>query len=277
MKADQKAMSAAAEQREARGPLPALVMIHGMWGRPAVWENFRQRFSQAGFEIHTPALRHHDTESGNSGGEPGTTSLADYRSDLEEILRHFDRPPILMGHSLGALLAQQLASQGLASALILLAPGLPFGQGALQLSTIRILRRLYFRRRFWARAHRLGPKQAAYGLFHRLPPVEQDRQIAAMSYDSGRVLFELALPAFDRRRVARTDIDRVSCPVMIVAGAQDRMVPVGGLRRLSARYGDRARYLELPEHAHWLMGEPGWAEIAGACLGWLDDVRFPAA
>ena len=142
---------------------------------------------------------------------------------------------------------------------------------------MRVLRRLIFRRRFWARAHRLGRKQAAYGLFHRLSPDEQDRQIAAMSYDSGRVLFELALPALDRHHAARTDIGRVSCPVMIVAGTKDRMVPVTGIRRLAARYGRRAQYLELPEHSHWLMGEPGWQEIAEACRVWLNGLRIPAA
>ncbi len=249
-----------------------MMMIHGMWGRPGVWENFRPYFTQRGFDVHAPALRHHESGSTDSGSDLGKTSLIDYAGDLEAAVRRLDSPPILVGHSMGGLLAQQLAGRGLARALVLLAPVIPPGLGILRPSMIRIFRRLVFRRRFWARPQRLGQKQAAYGLFQRLAPAERDRQIAAMSYESGRVLFELALSAMDHRHAALIDLEQIRCPVLIVAGARDRIVPLNDLRRLAARYGPRARYIELPEHGHWLMGEPGWPAIADVCMRWLDEI-----
>jgi non-heme chloroperoxidase len=247
-------------------------MIHGMWGRPEVWENFNAFFSQRGFPVQTPALRHHEAGSKVAADQLGKTSLAGYASDLELVLRQIDRPPILIGHSMGGLLAQQLASRGLARAVILLASAAPMGFGVLRPSTVRIFHRLFARRRFWERPHRLGRKEAAEGLFHRLPPAEQNRQIEAMNDDSGRALFEIALPALDRHRAAHIEIDRVLCPMLILAGANDRIVPVTASRRLAARYGSRARYVELPEHGHWLMGEPGWPDIAGLCATWLEEI-----
>ena len=254
-------------------PVPrSLLMIHGMWGRPYVWENFNPYFARLGYTVEAPALRHHGLGTGAAPDELGRLSLLDYAGDLEAVIRKAGRKPVLIGHSMGGLIAEILASRGLARALILLAPAVPPGIGAFRPATIRIFRKLVARRRFWERPQRLGPKEAVYGLFHRLAPEERDRQVAAMASDSGRVLFEIALPMFDRRRAAEVEIERIDCPVLIITGAGDRIIPVTGPRRLAARYGVRARYVERPDHAHWLMGEPGWQEIAGICAAWLADV-----
>jgi non-heme chloroperoxidase len=242
-----------------------MLMIHGMWGRPGVWQNFIPYFAGLGYAVEAPVLRYHELQPGDAPAELGRLSLADYADELEAVIRKSDGLPILMGHSMGGLIAQILASRGLARAVILLAPAVSPAFSALRPETIRIFRRLFIRRRFWDRPQCLGQNQAIYGLFHRLTPEERERQIAAMAADSGRVLFEIALPSLDRSRAAQVDIERIGCPLLIVAGAADRMIPVGGLRRLASRYGPRARYLELPDHAHWLMGEPGWQDIARSC------------
>jgi non-heme chloroperoxidase len=48
--------------------------------------------------------------------------MADYRAELETFLKTLPSKPVILGHSMGGVLAQQLAAQGLASALILVAP-----------------------------------------------------------------------------------------------------------------------------------------------------------
>jgi pimeloyl-ACP methyl ester carboxylesterase len=258
---------------QALGPdAPSIVMIHGMWSRPDVWENFISYFEPLGFATEAPALRHHELSAGDAPAELGRVSLTDYVDDLDAAIRRSGRQPILFGHSMGGLIAQHLASRGLARAVILLAPAVPPGLAALRPETICIFRRLFLRWRFWSLPQRLGPRQAAYGLFHRLPPDEQGRRIAGMTEDSGRVLFEIALPALDRRGAARVEVERVGCPLLIVAGAEDRIIPRASSRRLASRYGGRARYVELPNHAHWLMGEPGWQNTAAICAEWLANV-----
>ena len=253
-------------------PLP-IVMIHGMWSRPAVWENFAPYFRNLGHAVATPALRFHDRPDGDAPAELGRISLLDYVSDLEGVIRRSGEAPVLVGHSMGALIAQHLAARGLAHALILLAPAALPRFAILRPASIRIFHRRFTRRRFWARPQRLGPRQAIFGLFNRLPPAEQQKQIAAMAYDSGRVLFEMLLAPFDRRHAARIDTQAITCPVLIVAGAEDRLMPVAGARRLARRYGKRARYIELAAHAHWLPGEPGWEAIAATCAAWLGETQ----
>ena len=40
------------------------VFIHGMWGTPDVWRNWRPAFEARGWQTEAPALRHHDPAQG---------------------------------------------------------------------------------------------------------------------------------------------------------------------------------------------------------------------
>ena len=91
-----------------------IVMIHGMWGGSWYWKNFKRYFEEREYKCYTPTLRYHDIDPKH---EPdpglGTISLLDYAQDLEEYIRNLDEKPLLMGHSMGGLLAQILGAQGL--------------------------------------------------------------------------------------------------------------------------------------------------------------------
>jgi len=72
----------------------------------------------------------------------GTTSLLDYAEDIENEIRKLDAKPIIMGHSMGGLLAQILGSRGLARALVLLTPAAPAGIRSLTPSVMRSFLRI---------------------------------------------------------------------------------------------------------------------------------------
>ena len=108
-----------------------IVMIHGMWGGGWFWENFKTFFERQGYQCLTPTLRYHDADP-QDDPDPrlGTTSLMDYARDIEDQISALGERPILMGHSMGGLLAQILGSRGLAQALVLLTPASPSGINA---------------------------------------------------------------------------------------------------------------------------------------------------
>ena len=105
-----------------------IVMIHGMGGGGWYWQNYKEFFEGRGYHCITPTLRFHDVDPKEPPNPKlGTTSLLDYAEDLEKEINRLEILPILMGHSMGGLLAQILGSQGLAKALILLISASPRG------------------------------------------------------------------------------------------------------------------------------------------------------
>jgi pimeloyl-ACP methyl ester carboxylesterase len=110
-----------------------IFMIHGMWGGPYLWDNYKSLFEKEGYQCVTTTLRFHDMDPKDTPDPRlGTTSMLDYAADLEHEIRQFGEKPIIMGHSMGGLLAQILGSRGLAKALVLLTPVSPAGIFALK-------------------------------------------------------------------------------------------------------------------------------------------------
>ena len=70
--------------------------------------------------------------------------------------------------------------------------------------------------------------------------------------------------------MSRADASRVECPVLVLAGAEDRLHPLSMMRKVARRYERHSTYMELAGHGHWLVGEPGWQEIAEQVADWLD-------
>jgi pimeloyl-ACP methyl ester carboxylesterase len=105
-----------------------IVMIHGMWGGAWCFDNFKHFFEEKGYQCFTPILRHHNVDPKDIPNPGlGRTSLLDYAQDLEEYIHKLDDKPIIIGHSMGGLLAQILGSRELGKAIVLLTPAPPSG------------------------------------------------------------------------------------------------------------------------------------------------------
>jgi non-heme chloroperoxidase len=248
-----------------------VVMIHGAFCGGWVWDGWRDGFEARGYQVHTPTLRYHDCGD-KPPPELGSTSILDYASDIETLLDEIGTPPILIGHSMGGLIAQMLAARRDVKALVLLAPSAPWGVLPSTPFEIVSAQALYLAGTFWNK--KLWPEQwiAAANALDRLPEVERDAVFARFVPESGLATFEVMHWPFDLKRATQIDTRAVTCPIYCLSGARDRVNPPATVRRVAQRYGGRARYEELPEYSHWLIGEPGWEKIAGRALDWLDDV-----
>lgn len=256
------------------GTQETIMMIHGMWGSAAYWEKFRGHFENLGYRCIVPTLRHH----GGAFDDPphpdlGTTSLLDYAADLESEIAKMESPPILMGHSMGGLLAQILAARGLAKALVLLTPASPAGIIALHPSVIRSFWSGLTRWGFWRKPYRQTYGEAVYSMMHLLSEEERRECWSHFGHESGRAVFEIGFWLLDFRHGARVKADRVTCPVLVISGKEDRITPASVVRQVAKRYG--AQYVEMENHAHWVVGEPGWEDVAGQAAGWLKTTLEP--
>jgi non-heme chloroperoxidase len=247
-----------------------IVMIHGMWGSGWYWENFKGFFETKGYRCVIPTLRFHDMDpKGIPDPRLGATSLLDYAEDLEKLIRELQVRPILMGHSMGGLLAQILGSRGLAKALVLLTPASPRGIIALKASVIKSFWSGLTTWGFWRKPFRQTFDEAAYSMLNLMPFESQKSIYDQFVYESGRAAFEIGFWLFDSKGAARVDESKVTCPVLIIAGEKDRIVPASVTRKIAEKYKRVSTYKEFPDHSHWVVGEPGWQEIAEYIKEWL--------
>jgi len=250
-----------------------IVMIHGMWGGPWYWENYRTFFEGKGYSCVIPTLRFHNMDP-KAKPDPvlGTTSLLDYAADLEEEIRKLDSQPILMGHSMGGLLAQILGSRGLAKALVLLAPAPPAGIKALMPSVIRSFWSVLLRPNFWKTPNRQTFNEAVYSMLQLLSPEECEKAYDRFVYESGRAASEIGFWQVDPKKASSVDEKKVNCPVLVIGASQDKITPASVVHNVARKYGTVSTYKEFPNHAHWVVAEPGWQEVAAYALEWLDKV-----
>lgn len=248
-------------------------MIHGMWGTGWYWENFKGVFEDRGYQCVVPTLRFHGMDpKAVPDARLGTTSLLDYAEDLEKLIRELQVTPILMGHSMGGGLAQILGSRGLAKALVLLTPTPPHGILALRPSVVRSFWSVLTRWGFWRKPFRLTFAEVTYSMLNLMPPESQRSIYDKFVYESGRAASEIGFWIFDSRGAARVDETKVTCPVLIIAGEKDRIHPISVTRKIAEKYKGVATYKELSGHAHWVIGEPGWEEIAEYVEEWLHQI-----
>lgn len=246
-----------------------VVMIHGMWSGPWCWAGYRALFEADGWRCLVPPLPCHDNDT-CAAPDPrlGRLSVLDYADALAAQITAVGERPIVIGHSMGGLLAQMLAARGLARAAVLLAPAATAGVWAIGPSVVRSFWGILTTWAFWRKPVRQTFDAAAYSLLHRLPPEERREVYGRFGPESGRAVFEIGLWLIDARHAARVIAEKVDCPILVVGGREDRMTPTWAVRRVARRYG--AIYREYEHHAHWLIGEPDWQDIAGDVLAWVN-------
>ncbi len=251
-----------------------IVMIHGMWCGGWCWENYKRYFEGKGYQCITPTLRFHDmAPKGLPNPQLGTTSLLDYVGDLEKEIHQLDALPILMGHSMGGLLVQILGSRRLTKALVLLTPASPGGINALSPLMIRSFWSGLRKWGFWKKPMRQTFNEAAYSVLQLLPLKERKQIFGRFVYESGRAACEIGFWFLDRKGASRVDEAKIACPVLVVAGGQDRITPASVVQKVAAKYRAVSTYKEFPNHAHWLIGGPGWQEAAEYVSDWLERVE----
>jgi non-heme chloroperoxidase len=249
---------------------PPVVMIHGAFCGPWSLDGFKQKFEAAGYKVHVPCLRFHDV------AEPpealATTSLSDFTDDLETEIAGLGVAPILLGYSMGGLLAQMLAARSEAAAMVLVAPSAPWGVPPSTLFEIGAAQAMLLNSGFWNRILEPNRDAAMISSLGLLPRDERDAVFNRLVPESGRATFEIMHWGMDMSRGSEVDSNAVECPLLFVSGSEDRINPPGTVARNAALYGDRAVHETFEGVGHWLIGEPGWEKIAARALAWLDGL-----
>ena len=245
-----------------------VVMVHGVNCGGWCFEPFREVFEARGYDCHTPDLIGHGADKADGIAKLTGVGIADYREQMTAFVEALPERPVLLGHSMGAVIAQQLAARGLAEKLVLASPAARAGILPSSDSEKQLGQDLMSLGPFWTRAFDPNFEIACNISLNGLSPARQRQVFDAFGPESGQALFELFLWMFDRTEATAVNTSAVECPVLTLSGTEDRVVPLATAKATAHSYPGSA-FWTLDGHAHMLVMEDGAGEIAGRIAGWL--------
>lgn len=237
---------------------PPILLLHGVFGSPSLLQPWSTFFETRGFQVHTPAL------PGRDPSRDEVLAVTGIQDCFAVALSAYDRitpAPVVIGHSMGGLLAQKIAAARSPRAAVLLAsipPGTLWPQLRALPHLFPVLPAVLAGRPFLPSERTLRQVPLSTLSVH-----EQDRLVPRLVRDSGRVFREMSLGASS----TRVDASEVTCPVLCVSAGQDRNVAPWIARRIAARY--HAEHQLHPGLPHWIIAESAVDEVAAPVLAWL--------
>ena len=246
-------------------PRAALIALHGLGDHSGLYPMVGEALGPRGIAVALPDLR-------GNGRSPGPRGHIDAWADLREDLHclvgrtaaeHRGRPLVLLGNSLGGLVVLDYALHHPAGVRGVIAIAPPLGELGVP-----------------------APLLALGRLFSHIWPrfsLETGMDLSGLSRDPAVAEEILADPLFHRRGTARLStevtatIERVQgaahrfpCPVLVVHGDADRMVPPDGSRRFVARAGHHdVTLLEIAGGYHALLADLDHERVLAAIGDWM--------
>jgi len=249
-----------------------VVLIHGAFCGGWCFADIMPALAARGWSCEAPDLPFHAPGPKRTPApELARQSVADYTRDMADFVRRLPEPPVIVGHSMGGLIAQQLAAQGLARALVLFAPAPPWGVLPSTEAEMNLAKGLMQAAPFWDKALNPSFEVAKGDSLASLDPAAQRRIFDMFSPESGLALFELFFWMFDIRRTTAVDAAAVGCPVLVVSGSDDKVISAATGRTVAALYA-HATFEEAAGRGHFLIMEEGAAAHAERCADWLAKV-----
>lgn len=235
---------------------PPVLFVHGAFVDHVSFAPWIEYFGARGWYCVAASRR------GRAGVGPDRAnglSIADYVEDTLKVADSLGQTPIIVGHSLGGLIAQKLAELGKARALVLLAPApakaLPAQPVALP-AYLPMMPKIIAGRPILPSA-----KGCATIALNRMPAEACPALHATLVHESGKVYREMIFGTF------KVDFSKIHCPSIVIGGREDRIVAPAIVSWTAEKLGVRAKIVE--GHAHWLLEEAGWQEIAAEIADFL--------
>ena len=244
------------ERRSRRRPL---YLLHGELGGSWLWERYLAYFARRGWEAHALNLRAHFWSE--TVADMAELDFAWYLEDARAGLQALSRPPVVVGHGLGGLLALKLVESQPVAGLVLISPALPTAlREPLGARPVRDVPRVFRRDQLgWGASHESLRRQ------------NPDLSLA----DVMRVRHMMGAESAKAREAAveGVAVDRAALgatPTLVIGGGVDRLFPEAESERLAEWLG--AEYQPFGAHSHFglVIGEHSHEQVADAIRGFLD-------
>ena len=227
---------------------PPILLVHGAANSSIVWRYWQQALAQLGWSSYAIDLRGHGKSSGSVDG----ATMWDYADDVVSVVNQLRETPVVMGWSMGGLVAMMVACKGMAQACVGLAPSVPVAKR---------------KGGFWVRLGVFGPEE--YGIVSldaanqpTMPDLNSEERHIALESAS-----QESRTARDERK-AGIVLKSLPCPLLIVTGDEDRSWPKSAYENLHLT----TEYLNSLGASHWglVLNRRSLPNLSARVSGWLD-------
>jgi non-heme chloroperoxidase len=254
-----------------------VVFVHGLWLHAEAWNPWIEFFRANGYEASAASWPGDSESTEATRRKPeavagyGVTEIADH---IASQIKAFDQKPILIGHSFGGLLVQNLLGRDLASAAVAIDPAPIKGVPELPLSTLKSSFPVLGNPANWKRAVSLTEPQFRFGFTNAVSEQEAKELYAKYAMPApGRPLFQAATATFNPNSATKVNVANAKRgPLLLISGAADNTVPPVLVKSTLRVYGKSpavTEYKEFADRGHSLVIDSGWKDLAEYILNWL--------
>jgi alpha-beta hydrolase superfamily lysophospholipase len=259
-----------------------VIFIHGLWIHSSSWQPWIELFEKHGYASSAPGWPGDgDTvaatrENADALNDVGIAAIVDHYAEL---IGSPEVKPIVVGHSFGGLIAQELLASGHAAVAVAIDPAPIKGVKSLPLAQLRSAFPVLGNPANRHRAVSLTAKQFHYGFGNTLSEEESNALHEQWTIPGpGLPLFEDAAANFSKHSPAKVDTHLADRgPLLLTSGTEDHTVPLKVTKEVFGMYAKGSSDTEFHEfegRGHSLTIDSGWRDVADVTLNWLAAKGF---
>lgn len=250
-----------------------IVLIHGNFVNDRTWAEWKRRYEQKGYTVHTPANPGH-------AGVPSElrakvhpdltrTGFIDVVENIAKLIDTLPEKPLVIGHSMAGMATMKLVEMGKASAGVSI-DGAPPKNVFPPFQTLKTVIPVFGF--FSFKPYYMGTRDwYDYAFFNTIPADAKRKAFEDFAVpESYKVSRQLVLNGF-----SNIDFKKPHAPLLFIGGAKDNIFPPELTRTIAGRYTDKNSRVDLKVFegkSHFICGEPGWETVADHVIDWYEKL-----
>jgi pimeloyl-ACP methyl ester carboxylesterase len=257
--------------------LKPVVFVHGLWLLPSSWDRWRALFEEQGYTTLAPGWPDDPETVEEANRDPEVFAKKHIKQITDhyvEVIQQLRLKPVVVGHSFGGLIAEQLAGKGVAAVTVAISPApfrgvLPLPFSALKSASVALRNPANYNR-----AVPLSFEQFRFSFANAVPESEAHELYEKYAVPgSGAPLFQAA--AANLNPWTEDTVDTANPqrgPLLIIGGEKDNTVPWAiayASYKREQRNGAATEITEIPGRGHSLTIDEGWKDVADTALEFI--------
>jgi len=257
--------------------LQPVVFVHGLWLLSSSWDRWRALFEEQGYTTLAPGWPDDPETVEEANQDPEVFA----HKRIKQVTQHYvdainqlKMKPVVVGHSFGGLIAQQLAGEGVAAVTVAIDPA-PFrGVLPLPLSALKSASAVIANPANYNRSVPLTFEQFRFAFANVVDEAEAHTLYETFAVPtSGVPLFQAATANLNPWTEAQVDAKNPARgPLLIISGEKDNTVPWAIADASYKRQKENSAVTEIheiPNRGHSLTIDHGWREVAENALAFI--------